>query len=223
MSALLVLSGLAVGETRVYVTGKANPGKPLIDGRLDDGVWNDVPWGDGFVQHEPHDGAAPTQQTSFKILYDDENLYVGFRCCDSECDKIVRRVTRRDTEDGDRVAIHLDTYFDHRTAFVFTISAAGVKIDEIASQDGDNQTGKAASHRTVGFKRNSSLLTSGGHALTRDSIGHNGFTGTSIWLEPGTRTVFILLSNRIHPVYKSLNFNRTRRKLHKIIRLELGV
>jgi CubicO group peptidase (beta-lactamase class C family) len=86
-----------------------------------------------------------------------------------------------------------------------------------------NQTAKAASHRTVGFKRNSSLLTSGGRALTRDSIGHNGFTGTSIWLEPGTRTVFILLSNRIHPVYKSLNFNRIRRKLHKIIRLELGV
>jgi hypothetical protein len=136
--ALLILPYTADAETRIYTTSKVNPAKPMIDGRLDEEVWKSVPWGGAFVQHEPHEGDPPTQQTRFKILYDDEYLYVGFRCCDTDCDKIVRRVTRRDTEDGDRVGIHLDTYFDHRTAFVFTITAAGVKIDEVASEDGDN-------------------------------------------------------------------------------------
>ena len=86
-----------------------------------------------------------------------------------------------------------------------------------------NQTPRKAGHRTIGFKKNSSLITSGGRALSRDAIGHNGFTGTSLWLEPGTRTIFILLTNRIHPTFKPINFNRVRRKLHKIIHSDLDI
>ena len=31
------------------------------------------------------------------------------------------------------------------------------------------------------------------------SYGHTGFTGTSIWLDPHSRTAVIFLSNRVHP------------------------
>ena len=31
------------------------------------------------------------------------------------------------------------------------------------------------------------------------TFGHTGFTGTSLWLDPGTRTYIIFLSNRVHP------------------------
>lgn len=86
-----------------------------------------------------------------------------------------------------------------------------------------NQTPRKASHRTIGFKMNSSLITSGGRAFSRDAIGHSGFTGTSLWLEPGSLTVFIMLTNRIHPMFKPINFNRIRRKLHRIIRSDLGM
>lgn len=48
----------------------------------------------------------------------------------------MRRVSRRDSFDGDWVEINLDSYFDHRTAFSFTINAAGVKGDEAVSNDG---------------------------------------------------------------------------------------
>jgi len=71
------------------------------------------------------------------------------------------------------------------------------------------------SHRTLGFKRNSSLITSGGRALSWKAIGHNGFTGTSLWLDPREETVYILLTNRIHPSFKPFNFNKTRRILHR--------
>jgi CubicO group peptidase (beta-lactamase class C family) len=94
-----------------------------------------------------------------------------------------------------------------------------------------------ASHRTIGFKLNSSFITSGGRSLSRHAIGHNGFTGTSIWLEPETRRVFVLLSNRIQAssylnmvdnngkvakAYdKKINFNKVRRKLHRLMVAEL--
>jgi CubicO group peptidase (beta-lactamase class C family) len=84
-----------------------------------------------------------------------------------------------------------------------------------------NFTPRKQSHRTAGFKLNSSFITSGGKALSRHAIGHNGFTGTSLWLEPQNETKYILLSNRIHPEVTGFNFNRARRKLHSLIKKEL--
>lgn len=80
------------------------------------------------------------------------------------------------------------------------------------------------SHRTFGFKLNSSYITSGGRSLSRNAIGHSGFTGTSIWMEPDSANVFILLTNRIHPFFDpEINFNYIRRKLHKLIKKDLGI
>ena len=88
----------------------------------------------------------------------------------------------------------------------------------------DNLTPFKRSHRSFGFKLNSSLITSGGRSLTKKAIGHSGFTGTSIWMEPESHNVFILLTNRIHPAYDSdLNFNHIRRKMHKLIKKDLGL
>ena len=125
-------------EKKIYHTKHLNPHSPVIDGRLDDAAWEKAEWATNFTQREPNDGAAPDQQTAFKIMYDEKNLYVGVRAYDGEPDKIVRRVTRRDQFDGDWVEINIDSYFDHRTGFSFTINAAGVKGDEAISNDGDN-------------------------------------------------------------------------------------
>src|SRR2546422_10025417 len=31
------------------------------------------------------------------------------------------------------------------------------------------------------------------------SVGHTGFTGTAVWLDPASRTYMIVLTNRVHP------------------------
>jgi len=86
----------------------------------------------------------------------------------------------------------------------------------------ENMTPFKRSHRSFGFKLNSSFITSGGRSLSRKAIGHSGFTGTSVWLEPDSANVFILLTNRIHPVFDpGLNFNRIRRKIHKRLKKDL--
>ncbi|MFQ5633227.1 MAG: DUF5916 domain-containing protein, partial [bacterium] len=123
---------------RVYYAKRINPHPPVIDGISNDVVWQKVEWSGDFLQREPYEGKDPSQKTAFKILYDDKNLYVVVRAYDTEPDKIVRRVTRRDGFDGDWVEINIDSYFDHRTAFSFTLTAAGVKGDEAISNDGDN-------------------------------------------------------------------------------------
>ncbi len=111
---------------------------PVIDGLMDEDCWNLVEWGDGFIQSQPEENKPPSQETAFKILYDDNNLYVFIRAYDTEPDKISRIMSRRDNFDGDMVEINIDSYFDKQTAFSFTATAAGVKGDELVTEDGNN-------------------------------------------------------------------------------------
>jgi len=39
----------------------------------------------------------------------------------------------------------------------------------------------------------------GGDLLPDGGYGHTGYTGTSLWIDPTTRTIIIILSNRVHP------------------------
>ncbi len=114
----------------------ANP--PSIDGILNDESWKEGPWTGDFTQNEPFNGSRASQGTEFKIAYDDNNIYVAIKAYDASPDSIVPRLTRRDQTDGDLLAICLDSYHDMRTGFLFGVSAAGVKYDEIFTNDGQN-------------------------------------------------------------------------------------
>jgi CubicO group peptidase (beta-lactamase class C family) len=52
--------------------------------------------------------------------------------------------------------------------------------------------------------------SSGGHYLHSGSFGHTGFTGTSIWIDPGRRLAIVLLSNRVHPTRANSRFGPVR-------------
>lgn len=138
--ALAIINPLWAQEAkkRVYVTKAINPFPPVIDGAIDEPVWKSVEWAGDFTVREPNEGDAPSQETSFKILYDDNNLYVAIRAHDTEPEKICERLCRRDGFDGDWVEINIDSYHDLRTAFSFTVNAAGVKGDEAITNDGSN-------------------------------------------------------------------------------------
>ncbi len=109
---------------------------PKIDGKIDDESWEMVMWSSDYVELSPEENTSPTEQTKFKILYDDKNFYVAFRCFDKNPDGVVRRLSRRDGFDGDWVEINIDSFHDLRTAFSFTISASGVRGDEFITNNG---------------------------------------------------------------------------------------
>ncbi|MBE0666380.1 MAG: carbohydrate binding family 9 domain-containing protein, partial [Bacteroidales bacterium] len=109
---------------------------PLIDGSLEDDAWQAGEWGGDFVQFEPNNGKDASQKTEFKVLFDDNYIYVAIKAFDTAPDSISRRISRRDNADGDLVGISFDSYHDLRTGFVFIVNAAGVKLDMIWASDG---------------------------------------------------------------------------------------
>ena len=112
---------------------------PVINGVLDDEAWQSGTWAGGFTQNQPFSGRPETQRTEFKILFDDNNLYVAIKAYDTSPDSIVNRLTRRDEADGDLVGIIIDSFHDLRTGFLFGVSSAGVKYDQMFTNDGQNQ------------------------------------------------------------------------------------
>jgi len=116
-------------QTKVYQTQKFTDKAPVIDGKYDETAWDAVNWSGDFIQRDPNDGAHPSQNTEFKILFDDNNLYVVIRAFDSVPGEIVRRLSRRDKDDGDWLVISIDSYNDKQTAFNFGITSAGVQFD----------------------------------------------------------------------------------------------
>ncbi|MRR18564.1 hydrolase [bacterium] len=109
---------------------------PIIDGSVEDEAWQAGLWDGDFIQYEPQNGAKPSQQTSFKILFDDNNIYVAIKAYDTNPDSIVKRISRRDNGDGDFVGISFDSYHDRQTGFTFLTNAAGVKNDFMWAKNG---------------------------------------------------------------------------------------
>jgi hypothetical protein len=115
---------------------RINPHAPKIDGVLDEEIWHKAPISEGFTQRDPDEGEPASERTTVQVAYDNEALYIGVRCYDSEPEKIVARPSRRDQWVGmDWVAVHVDPHHDHQTGFVFLVGASGWQYDAISYDD----------------------------------------------------------------------------------------
>ncbi|HEU5411107.1 MAG TPA: serine hydrolase, partial [Candidatus Acidoferrales bacterium] len=65
--------------------------------------------------------------------------------------------------------------------------------------------------------------SSSGHYFSEQSYGHNGFTGTSIWIDPAKEIFVILLTNRVHPSAANEKIRTVRPVLHDAILEALGL
>lgn len=86
----------------------------VLDGKLNEACWSSAKKYTAFMQAFPKPGSTPTEITSFSVLYDNANLYVGVTAYDKEPEKIIASGYSRDNysdfEDG--IHILLDTYND---------------------------------------------------------------------------------------------------------------
>jgi hypothetical protein len=109
---------------------------PVLDGYPEDSCWAHALPIDDFTQNRPAEGQPPTEETVVRIVYDDNSIYFLFICYDSEPDKILARLTPRDViQSSDNVKIYIDSYFDRRTAFQFTVNAENVQEDALYSEE----------------------------------------------------------------------------------------
>jgi hypothetical protein len=118
-----------------------------VDGLLDDAAWSRTRAASGFRQREPKEGAAATEATEVRVLYDDTNLYVGVRALDREPSDVIARILQRDRilqagidnqarwAGDDGVAILLDPFHDHRNAFLLATNPNGAEFDALVTDE----------------------------------------------------------------------------------------
>ena len=140
---LLLLLGASVAaaqttpeETKVArATLTTSP--PVLDGRVDDPVWETAEVITDFVQKDPVAGAQPSQRTEVRILYDEDNIYFGWTLFDDDPEAIVATSLERDAfkVDDDHITMVLDTFHDHRNAFMFAANPLGTKFDWVITDE----------------------------------------------------------------------------------------
>jgi CubicO group peptidase (beta-lactamase class C family) len=59
--------------------------------------------------------------------------------------------------------------------------------------------------------------SSAGHSFSKNSFGHTGFTGTSVWADKDSKLFIILLTNRVYPTRKNRKISQFRPVLHNTI------
>ena len=116
---------------------------PVIDGVLDDAVWQKAPKDDRFLSTKSKPfGKVTREPTSVQVAYDDTNLYVAFHCTYS------KPHDRNDDYAGDEetlltesenVAVIVDARHGHTGAYEFAVSPAGVRADAELSDQGSVQ------------------------------------------------------------------------------------
>ena len=111
----------------------------VIDGSLDEAAWRQAPTIGDLVQRIPVAGAAPTERTEVRLLYDEDNLYIGVMCHDTEPDRVLASQMARDASlnADDRLAIVLDTFRDQSNAFHFATNPAGAMVDGLVFANGE--------------------------------------------------------------------------------------
>ncbi len=147
LAAFITIPGIASALSPGYFddsdpTGHENPaatnieatearGAIRIDGVVDPEEWADAPVISDFTARNPVEGAAPSQRTEVRVLYTRSYLYIAFSCYDTEPDKIVYRISTRDSWrlQSDKVIIDIDPYHDHRHAYHFAVGVANNQTD----------------------------------------------------------------------------------------------
>ena len=110
----------------------------VVDGLLDDPVYEQVAVIDGFVQQLPDEGAPPTEPTEIWILFDDDNIYLSARCWDSQPDRMVADEMTRDARAiwrNELLSVIFDTFHDGRNGMNFSTNPLGGLMDNLVTDE----------------------------------------------------------------------------------------
>ena len=135
----LFLGSMATDSRAQSIQAVRASDSPRLDGRLTEAVWQSSPAVTNLTQREPDEGAPAIENTEVRFAYDDDALYVGARMFSRDPTAIRALITRRDREgSSEQIVISLDTYRDRRTAYTFSVTPAGVRIDYYHASDSES-------------------------------------------------------------------------------------
>lgn len=100
-----------------------------IDGKIEEEEWSHAGRADNFVERRPGINLEPAVKTEAFITYDEDNLYVAFRCYDDPSQIRATMCQRDQFYDNDAVCLLIDTYGNASWAYEFFVNPYGVQKD----------------------------------------------------------------------------------------------
>lgn len=121
------------------MTATPTPAPPIVDGYVDDDVWELAEVVSDFLQREPQEGGPASEKTEVRVLYDEKAIYLAFVMYDSDPSGIIASDLRRDSRlsTDDTIAVMFDTFHDHRNGFLFRVNPLGTKYDATVKDESD--------------------------------------------------------------------------------------
>lgn len=106
---------------------------PVIDGVMDEAVWQQAQVVTDFHQIRPGDGSEPSERTELYVVYTDEALYIAARMYDSEPELIAAPTIRHGQGLGadDRLVVILDPFNERRAGYRFETNLNAVRHDAL--------------------------------------------------------------------------------------------
>lgn len=102
---------------------------PVLDGVLDDEVWQESPTFTGYKSFVPDFGQNLPFQTIAYMAHDADNLYFAFKCYDDP-DLVKTSIAARDKIGADDwICINMDSFNDKQTLYGFYVNPNGIQMD----------------------------------------------------------------------------------------------
>ena len=140
---IAVLALLLQVQAPLSVQGNGRPdvalprieAEAVVDGALDEPVWQQAARLTGFSQYQPVDSRPAEERTEVLVWYSPSAIHFGILAYDRQPGAVRATVADRDEIDGDdRVTIYLDTFDDRRRAYFFGVNPLGVQQDGVRSE-----------------------------------------------------------------------------------------
>jgi hypothetical protein len=136
--ALMAIPFVLPAQTVPSITARQVTVQLQLDGRLDELEWQTAAPVSGFRQNWPSDTAPAQQQTTVRILYNQDYLYIGAVCTETTPGQYVVSSLKRDFEFdiNDAFAIFLDPFNDQTNGYSFAVNTQGVQVEGLLVNGG---------------------------------------------------------------------------------------
>ena len=140
---LVLLFSFTTYSQKKTLLAKSTTEKIIIDGKINEQSWQSAPIASDFIMFEPDNGKpiSKNKKTEVKILYDNDGIYISALMYDNEPNKIKKEITNRDVFGvSDHFSVFINGFNDGQQDFRFFVSAAGVQMDCLATEDFEDFT-----------------------------------------------------------------------------------
>jgi CubicO group peptidase (beta-lactamase class C family) len=93
----------------------------------------------------------------------------------------------------------------------------------LVCQSWQRHPGVPDSTRALGWDTPTPGRSAAGDYISPHAVGHLGFTGCSLWIDPQPQIIVVLCTNRVHPTRQATGITRLRPAVHNLVLQALGV